>query len=41
VGADFLAYPGCDRLQATCSGKFANLPNFRGCPFIPVPETAV
>jgi len=37
----FGAYPGCDKSQATCSAKFSNLANFRGCPYIPVPETAV
>lgn len=26
---------GCDRRQSTCIGKFANLPNFMGWPFIP------
>lgn len=41
IGDTFIAYPGCDKLQATCSGKFANLPQFRGCPYIPVPETAL
>ena len=41
VGDMFIATPGCDKLQATCSGKFNNLPRFRGCPYIPEPETAV
>lgn len=39
-GDAFTAYPGCDRKQATCSGKFNNLPRFRGYPYIPAPETA-
>lgn len=30
------AYPGCDRLTATCSGKFSNINNFGGFPFIPI-----
>jgi uncharacterized phage protein (TIGR02218 family) len=42
VGNSFVAYPGCDKLKPTCeSAKFNNLPNFRGFPFIPVPETAL
>lgn len=41
-GDTFLIYPGCDKQKATCeSGKFNNLANFRGHPFIPVPETAL
>ena len=28
-------YPGCDHTRATCSGKFNNLDNFGGFPFIP------
>lgn len=45
----FTAYPGCDRLQSTCSsGKFATLPgdtqagnlaNFRGEPYVPRPDS--
>lgn len=41
VGNTFDAYPGCDRLQATCSGKFNNLNNFGAEPYTPAPETAV
>jgi len=41
VGDLFIATPGCNKLQSTCSGKFNNLANFRGCPYIPEPETAV
>ncbi len=33
-------YPGCDKTQTTCAGRFNNLPNYRGFPFIPVPETS-
>lgn len=40
IGDTFTAYPGCDKAQLTCSGKFNNLPQFRGFPYIPVPETA-
>lgn len=39
LGDTFSIYSGCDKTQATCSGKFNNLANFRGFPFIPVPET--
>ena len=41
AGATFTAYPGCNKLQGTCSGKFNNIVNFRGMPYVPVPETAV
>lgn len=40
AGDAFTAWPGCDKTQATCTTKFNNLANFRGFPFIPVPETA-
>jgi uncharacterized phage protein (TIGR02218 family) len=40
AGDAFTAYPGCDKTQATCTTKFANLGAFRGFPFIPQPETA-
>jgi len=39
VGDTFTIYPGCDKQQSTCSGKFANLINFGGMPFVPTPET--
>ena len=42
VGDSFIAYPGCDkRMAETCSAKFGNLPNYRGFPFIPVPEATI
>lgn len=41
VGDSFFIYPGCDLTQATCTTKFNNLVNFRGEPFIPVPETGI
>jgi uncharacterized phage protein (TIGR02218 family) len=37
----FTVYPGCDKSQATCGGKFSNLLHFRGEPYIPVAETAI
>ena len=41
AGDQFVAYPGCDRKQSTCSSKYNNLPNFRGFPYVPPPETAI
>jgi uncharacterized phage protein (TIGR02218 family) len=38
-GDAFEIVPGCDRRRSTCESKFGNLQNFRGFPFIPVPET--
>jgi uncharacterized phage protein (TIGR02218 family) len=40
VGDAFTAYAGCDKTQATCQSKFANLAHFKGFPYIPPPETA-
>jgi uncharacterized phage protein (TIGR02218 family) len=37
----FDIWPGCNKTPFTCQSKFSNLVNFRGFPFIPVPETAV
>lgn len=39
AGDTFVASPGCDKRQATCSSKFSNLARFRGYPYVPVPET--
>ena len=41
VGDTFLIYPGCDKQQNTCSGKFNNLARFRGFPYLPENSTAV
>lgn len=41
AGDDFTIYPGCNKSQTTCQGKFNNLIHFRGFPYIPVPDTAV
>lgn len=38
-GDTFTVYAGCDKAQATCSAKFNNLANFRGFPYVPVPES--
>jgi len=40
VGDTFTAYAGCDKKQQTCAGKFSNFANFRGTPYVPVPESA-
>jgi uncharacterized phage protein (TIGR02218 family) len=38
-GDAFTFYPGCDKTKVTCqSSKFNNLPNFKGEPFVPLPE---
>jgi len=39
VGDTFSVYPGCDKTQATCQGRFANIGRFGGTPYIPAPET--
>lgn len=39
VSDTFTVYPGCDKQQATCTAKFANLVHFRGQPYVPAPET--
>lgn len=41
AGDAFMAYPGCDKTQSTCTAKFNNLANFEGFPYVPVPETAI
>lgn len=41
IGDAFTVYPGCDKALATCGAKFSNSANFRGYPFIPVPETTI
>lgn len=40
VGDTFTVYAGCDKQQTTCAGKFSNFANFRGTPYVPVPESA-
>jgi uncharacterized phage protein (TIGR02218 family) len=37
-GDTFTAYPGCDKLEATCLAKFNNLGHHRGFPFVPTQE---
>ena len=40
VGDAFTVAFGCDHTQATCQGKFNNLANFRGFPYVPPPQLA-
>lgn len=40
AGDTFSIVPGCDKTQATCTSKFANLAHFRGFPYVPPPEAA-
>jgi uncharacterized phage protein (TIGR02218 family) len=37
-GDTFSVYPGCARTKAACT-TWANLDRFRGCPYVPPPET--
>ena len=41
AGDSFVVYKGCDKTTATCAGRFNNLGNFRGFPFVPPPELAM
>jgi uncharacterized phage protein (TIGR02218 family) len=41
LGDTFTAYAGCDKQKSTCQAKFNNLNNFRGYPFVPVPDTVL
>ncbi len=38
VGDAFTVAAGCDHTQGTCQGRFNNLANFRGFPYVPPPE---
>lgn len=40
AGDTFEVLPACDKSMNCCRNRFDNLSNFRGYPFIPVPETA-
>jgi len=40
VGDAFTIYQGCDHTLDTCKSRFGNGANFRGFPFVPVPDTA-
>jgi uncharacterized phage protein (TIGR02218 family) len=39
-GDAFTVSAGCDHTQATCLGRFNNLANFRGFPYVPPPQLA-
>lgn len=41
TGDTFNVAFGCDHTQGTCQGKFNNLANFRGFPYVPPPQLAV
>ena len=41
TGDGFTAYYGCDHTPGTCQGKFGNLANFRGFPYVPPPQMAI
>lgn len=41
VGDAFSIVAGCDKTSAMCANKFNNLPNFKGTPYVPKPETMV
>lgn len=40
-GDTFVALPGCDKQQATCSGKFGNSGRLRSMPYVPAAEVAL
>ena len=40
TGDAFTAAFGCDHTRGTCQGRFNNLANFRGFPFVPPPQIA-
>lgn len=41
AGDTFTAWPGCNLRMGTCADKFDNLANFRGQPFVPIPESVI
>jgi uncharacterized phage protein (TIGR02218 family) len=41
AGDGFTVYYGCDHTPGTCNGKFNNLANFRGFPYVPPPQMAI
>lgn len=40
-GTTFYVTPGCDKTKATCETKFSNVVNFRGFPYVPLPEAVL
>lgn len=41
AGTSCKVTPGCPKTQSACTTKFNNVVNFRGMPFVPVPETVL
>lgn len=41
IGDAFTVTAGCDHRKDTCNSLFNNLANFKGFPYIPVPEAAI
>jgi uncharacterized phage protein (TIGR02218 family) len=41
AGDALTVYYGCDHTAPTCQGRFDNLANFRGFPYVPPPQMAV
>jgi hypothetical protein len=41
IGDTFTIVPGCDKTMATCKNTFNNLANYRGMPYVPLPETTI
>lgn len=39
AGDTFTVTPGCDRTYGTCGTKWSNQNRYRGCPWVPPPET--
>ena len=39
IGDAYGVHAGCDKRLATCKTKFTNVPNFRGEPFVPGPDS--
>ena len=40
-GDTFTITPGCDKQWTTCNTKYSNSTRYRGCPWVPPPETTV
>lgn len=41
VGDQFQVTAGCDKSLSKCVDLFANKPNYKGWPYVPIPETAL
>jgi uncharacterized phage protein (TIGR02218 family) len=39
ISDTFTVTAGCDKSMSVCDGRFGNLANFRGFPYVPNPET--